>query len=363
MRKFVSGISHTKNPYWNHLNMTRLGENVHEEGIIKALSYDPHPTTLPLGFQWTTYDLLNPLHLHQVTTLLENHYIQLDEHAKSSMTKELLSYKLLKPGYITDLFLGIKDSNTKEIVGFYSGVPHQMIINGKEIRVCEHSNLCIAPKWRKNYQFAKIMSNELIRRSLAHNIMVDIMSYVFPISQQPFTESNNYEILLKPNLYRKQVHGIREMKESDIPQVHYLYSTNTKKYKAYYAYSMKDIRHFMLPKENAVQTLVVEKNGRITDFISYTYWKYIIDNSSIRYAELDSYAATETTLKELVFEVMVDAYRKGFKFVSLQGLMGYESLANDPSLEFKNVGYCFSYYLVNYRMKSIKPNETSIVLT
>ena len=67
------------NPYWNSLPMTRFGETVHHEGIINS-SYDPLPTPLPTGFEWATYDLANPHHMHQVITLLKNHYIQCDDH-------------------------------------------------------------------------------------------------------------------------------------------------------------------------------------------------------------------------------------------------------------------------------------------
>jgi len=64
-----------KNPYWNSLPMTRFGEIVNEEGIIKNTSFDSHPTALPPGFEWATYNLTNPSHLHQIATLLDNHYV------------------------------------------------------------------------------------------------------------------------------------------------------------------------------------------------------------------------------------------------------------------------------------------------
>jgi len=316
MRRFVSGMSAKKNPFWNSLPMTRFGEIVSEEGIIKNTTYDSRPTALPPGFEWATYDLNNPSHLHQIVTLLDNHYIQFEEKYKMSVTKEFLTYKLLKPGYISDLFLGIRDSNTKEIMGFHSGVPHKMNINGNEINVCEQGNLCVLPRLRLKYQFAKLLSIELIRRTRAHDIMIEIFSSYTCNSQQPFTELGIFETLNIPVMNRKRIPGIRKMNESDVPQVHSLYSIYNKKYKAYYIYSMDEFRHIALPKENVVQTLVVEKGGRITDYISYSIWKYYIDNVPGRFTELDYYAVTETPLKDLALEAMIDAHNDGIRYLT-----------------------------------------------
>jgi glycylpeptide N-tetradecanoyltransferase len=119
--------------------------------------------------------------------------------------------------------------------------------------------------------------------------------------------------------------GIRRMVKKDAKRIQPLMESFLKykilinikfrKYKLYNPMNDKEIKHFLLPRENVVDTYVVELNSEgkkeITDFVSfYTLPSSVLQHETIKEmkaAYLYYYATTKTDLKSLVVYAMIKA--------------------------------------------------------
>jgi len=63
--------------------------------------------------------------------------------------------------------------------------------------------------------------------------------------------------------------GLRPMAAQDVKQVHKLLNEHLKQYTLHVQFSEGEISHFFLPRENVIESFVVETDGKITDFMSF----------------------------------------------------------------------------------------------
>lgn len=77
--------------------------------------------------------------------------------------------------------------------------------------------------------------------------------------------------------------GLRPMEKKDVPVVHKLLNTYLQQYKIHIQFTVEEIAHFLLPRENVVESFVVEdeKEKKITDFISF----YSLPSSVLKHPE------------------------------------------------------------------------------
>ena len=161
------------------------------------------------------------------------------------------------------------------------------------------------------------------------------------------------------------ISGMREMKEHDIDQIYSLQIANHIKYKVHYNFTFDQVKQLLTPQENAVQTLVVENNGMITDYISYSIWDYLKNGDPFKVCELFDYVHLKTPLRNLINGMLADAQRKGMKKAQFYNAMENKMVANDKELGFVRQMNSFSnlgIYLHNYRALEVKPEEASLYL-
>ena len=121
------------------------GELQHKE--LKDVKKEPY--TLPEGFEWGAVDLKNDEEIKQVYDLLMNNYVEDSEATfRFAYTIEFLRWALLVPGYLKDWHLGVYASKSKKLLGFISGVPMKVTVDGKKLRVVEINFLCVHKKLR-----------------------------------------------------------------------------------------------------------------------------------------------------------------------------------------------------------------------
>lgn len=75
--------------------------------------------------------------------------------------------------------------------------------------------------------------------------------------------------------------GIREMQKKDVPVVHKKLNDFLKQFKLHIQFSEEEIAHFLIPRENVIESFVVEDPAtkEITDFISF----YSLPSSILRH--------------------------------------------------------------------------------
>lgn len=70
---------------------------------------------------------------------------------------------------------------------------------------------------------------------------------------------------------KTDITGIRAMEAKDVPIVHKKLTEYLLKFKLHIKFSQEEIAHFMLPRENVIESFVVEDpdTDEITDFICF----------------------------------------------------------------------------------------------
>lgn len=74
-----------------------------------------------------------------------------------------LQWALLPPGYRIDWLLGVRVSANKGLVGFISGIPANVCVNGTVIKMVEINFLCVHKKIRAK-RLAPVLIKEITRR-------------------------------------------------------------------------------------------------------------------------------------------------------------------------------------------------------
>ena len=158
--------------------------------------------------------------------------------------------------------------------------------------------------------------------------------------------------------------GIREMKEADAPVVQQMLTEYQKRFKVHFNYSVEEVKHLLVPRKNVVQSFVVEKDGKITDFISY----YIVPSSCLKHETIKQFTSgyvyyyfnTVTPLQSMIGDILVDAKRKEIDVMNALNIMESKTFFED--LKFGIGDGCLFYYLFNWKIPTLKPEDIGIVL-
>ena len=67
------------------------------------------------------------------------------------------------PNYKPSWHVGVRYKKNNKLVGFISGIPLKLNIDGKQIKVCEINFLCVFNKLRK-FRLAPVLIKEVTRR-------------------------------------------------------------------------------------------------------------------------------------------------------------------------------------------------------
>jgi len=112
--------------------------------------------------------------------------------------------------------------------------------------------------------------------------------------------------------------GLRQMEKKDTEAVHQLLNDYLKKYSLHIQYTIEEIAHFLLPRENVIESFVVEdpESGKITDFISF-------------------YSLPSTVLRHEVHKILNVAY----SYYSVPNKHNLTDLMKDALILAKNKGY------------------------
>jgi len=83
-----------------------------------------------------------------------------------------------------------------------------------------------------------------------------------------------------------QTPGLRAMQKKDVAVVHKLLNTYLQQYKIHIQFTLGEIEHFLVPRNNVIESFVVEDPDEkvITDFISF----YSLPSSVLKHPEHDT---------------------------------------------------------------------------
>jgi len=129
----------------------------------------------------------------------------------------------------------------------------------------------------------------------------------------------------------------------------------------------EEVRYFLLPRDKVIYSYVVESEsqpGKITDFFSF----YCLPSSILKHEEHKTlrvaYSFYNFTTTDRLIQGMQDllvlAKKEGFDVFNCLDLLENKSFLEE--LKFGIGDGMLHYYLFNWRVKGIKPDDTGIVL-
>jgi len=284
-----------------------------------------------------------------------------------------------------ELQFGVRSQSNGKLVAYISGVPTLAQVNDRKMRVVEINFLCVHKKLRSK-RLAPVLIKEVTRRANLNGIFQAVFTSgtVLPV---PVATTRYYHRNLNPKKLVKvgfssipkkstlarmtkelrlapepACQGLRPMELKDVDAVCVLLNSYLSKFKMKILFTREEIEHWLLPKPNVINSYVVEKDGKITDFCSF----YHLPSSILHFDETlhAAYAyynvATSMSLVDLMRDCLILARDEGFDVFNCLNIMENEEFLDE--LKFgKGDGY-LQYYVFNWSCPEMKPPEIGLVM-
>jgi len=378
--------------FWETQPVPKFDEdiNVNEEIEADKTSEEirQDPLSLPSGFTWDTLDISEPLILKELYTLLNENYVEDDDNMfRFDYSPEFLQWALQPPGWLADWHCGVRVVKSKKLVGFISAVPAHIKIYDRSKKMVEINFLCVHKKLRAK-RVAPVLIKEITRRVHQQGLFQAVYTagVVLPkpvascrywhrslnprkLIEVKFSHlSRNMTMQRTLKLYKlpdaPKTQGFRELTPADVPEAFKLLSEFMKRYKLAPIFNEEEFRHWFIPRLGIVNSFVVEKNGKITDFVSFYSLPSTImhhpTHKSLRAAYSFYNAATKTSWFDLMQDTLIVAKNMGFDVFNALDLMDNKDFLE--KLKF-GVGDGFlQYYLYNWKCPHMETNQVGLVL-
>lgn len=184
-------------------------------------------------------------------------------------------------------------------------------------------------------------------------------------SLPPNTPMARYVKLLKVNT-DTSIPGIRPMTKKDVSQVQALLSNYLTKFPLHLDFSKEEVEHYLVPRPGVIDTYVVQdpSSKEITDLVSFytlpssilKHEKHKVLNVAYSYYNVPG----KHNLLELTRDALCLAKKKEFDVFNALDIM--ENAQFLEELKFGIGDGHLHYYLYNWRIREIEPNEVGIVL-
>jgi len=365
-----------------------------ENKTLDDVPADPYPLPASKNMVWEAMDVTDDDQLSEIYKLLFENYVEDDDNMfRFDYSKEFLRWALMPPGYIPDWHVGVRWKGTEakpknKLVGFITGIPANIRTGKNVMGMCEINFLCCWKKLR-GARLAPLLIKEVTRRVNRTGIWQAVYTagVVLP---KPITvcrywhRSLNPKKLIAVDFSRKnpkltmkateklfrvpeetQIPGIRLMTETDVPSACDLLNSYLSKFKLHPTYDHDEFRHWMLPRDEVIQTYVVtNEHGVVTDLCSF----YTLPSTIMNHPEYNSLkaaysyynVATTVSMEDLMLDALILAKRCDFDVFNALDLMDNREFID--KLKFGMGDGNLQYYLFNWRTADITPNETGLVL-
>lgn len=159
--------------------------------------------------------------------------------------------------------------------------------------------------------------------------------------------------------------GFRQIEEKDVPQAYKLLTKYLSTYQLVPIFSSEDeFRHWFMPRNNIIETFVVENDGKVTDLVSYYALPSTVmhhpTHRQIKAAYSFYNIATKTPLNDLMNDALISARNLQFDVFNALDLMENQGFLQD--LKFGIGDGNLQYYLYNWRCPQMKPEDVGLIL-
>jgi len=348
---------------------------------------DPYP--LPNQFEWCTCNVDDDKEIQEIYMLLSENYVEDDDSMfRFDYSEAFLRWALKPPEFLRQWHLGVRVKGAGKLVGFITGIPANIQVYDRLVKMVEINFLCVHKKLRSK-RLAPVLIKEITRRVNKQNIWQAVYTagVVLP---RPISECRYYHRSLNPKklidvgfshlgprmtmartikLYKvpdkPQLSGMREMEPRDVPRVAELVIGYLKKFPLHPEFNAEEIGHWMLPRDGVIYSFVRDQgNGEVTDVCSfYSLPSTILGNDKYNLLKAAySYwnVATTVPLHELMLDALIYAKQADFDVFNALNVMENEQFLKE--LKFGIGDGFLQYYLYNWKCPKIEPTGMGLVL-
>ena len=302
-------------------------------------------------------------------------------------SRDFLRWALLPPGWRSEWHVGVRVSKTGKLMGFISAVPANIRIYEKTQRMVEINFLCVHKKLRSK-RLAPVLIKEITRRVN----LVGIFQAVYtagvvlprPVSSCRYWHRNlnpkklievkfshlgkNMTMQRTLKLYKLPneplTPGYRKVTAKDIPACQKLLQNYLEQFNLRPVFSLEEFSHWFLPKDDIVDSYVVERGGQITDFVSfYTLPSTVMHHpvhSCVKAAYSFYNVSTKTPWVDLIKDALISAKNSHFDVFNALDLMENKTFLDE--LKFGKGDGNLQYYMYNWRCTPMPPEKVGLVL-
>lgn len=377
--------------FWDTQPVPRLDDIITAHGPIEEaeVSVREEPFSLPQGFSWDTLDLSSSAVLTELCALLDENYTEDDDNTlRSSFSPEYLQWALQPPNWLPQWHCALRVDANKKLVGFIAAVPADVCVYETQRRMVQVKLLCVHKRLRLK-RMTPVLIRELARRVSLQGLRQAVYTAAVvlptplsscrywhrPLNPRKLMEVNYPGLRLNMNLQRARklnrlpevtkTKGLRPMTVKDIAGTHSLLRTNSSKFQLSSVLSVQEVEHWLLPRENVIDTYVVEAvDGALTAVVSfYSSSSRVLNHpvhTDLRAAHLLCVASSGPDPTDLVEDAVVLAKSRGFDIFSALDVM--ENTGFLEKLKFSASDSILHYYLYNWMCPNISPDKVGLVL-
>lgn len=380
--------------FWETQPVPKLGsvipvgtnEPIQANKTVDEIKQDPF--SLPDGFKWDDIDLNSDAELLELYTLLNENYVEDDDNMfRFDYSPGFLKWALQPNGWLKKWHAGVRVIKSNKLVGFISAVPANVKVYDKTVRMVEINYLCVHKKLRDK-RVAPVLIKEITRRvnlegifqacytagvilpspvarcrywhrSLNPKKLIEIQ---FSYLQRNMTMQRTIKLYRLPD--KPKTPGFRKMTDADCPQAFKLLYNYLQKFDLAPVYDEEEFKHWFMPRDNIVDSFVVEQNGVITDFGSFYHLPSTIMHHpqyKVLKAAYSFYnVVSKTPINEFMNDMLIAARNLEMDVFNALDLMDNSQFLEN--LKFGIGDGNLQYYVYNWQCPMINANKVGLVL-
>ena len=300
---------------------------------------------------------------------------------------DFLRWALLPPAGNPRWIVGVRGGKKKRLFGLITGIPVRMMLNGRLVQCAEINFLCVHKDLRAK-RLAPVLIKEITRRVNVCNIWQAVYTAGATIPT-PIAGATYWHRSLNPKklidvhfsskpanmsmagymkLHRlptePSIPSLRPMLEQDVAKVTQIINNYLDERKVHIVFDDDEIRHFLMPREEVIYTYVDGPVGNPTDIFSFYYLPSSILNHTqhtiLKVAYSFYNVSTTGRFKEGMKDMLLKAKALDFDVFNKLDILENKSVFEE--LRFGIGDGQLHYYLYNWRIKDVTPEDLGIVL-
>ncbi|XP_072109843.1 glycylpeptide N-tetradecanoyltransferase 2 isoform X2 [Mobula birostris] len=350
--KNLEEASQHRYQFWDTQPVPKLNEVVTTHGSIEPDKENirQEPYSLPQGFMWDTLDMGNTEELKELYTLLNENYVEDDDNMfrfdyspqflqcekKMVEINFLCVHKKLRSKRVAPVLIR-EITRRVNLEGIFQAVYTAGVVLPKPVATCRYWHRSLNPRKLVEVKFSHLSRNMTLQRTMK----------LYRLPDTPKTT------------------GLRPMEEKDVKRVQELLFNYLKQFELAPVMNEEEVTHWLMPRENIIDTYVVEgSDGILTDFVSfYTLPSTVMHHpvhKNLKAAYSFYNVHTETPLSDLMNDALIIAKSKGFDVLNALDLMENKTFLE--KLKFGIGDGNLQYYLYNWRCPDMEPEKVGLVL-